>query len=331
MNQKQILEALKKPFRPEDIEWKAQSASKKSGQLKILVVPYLDARAIQDRLDEACGLYWSTQFTQIEVPTGKGPKQGFSCTLSIKVDNEWVSKADGAEVSDIETIKGGHSNAFKRAAAQWGIGRYLYDLPTYWVPVQKNGQNNVYGNFKVNGNQEQITGYFNPPTLPKTALPEGFAYSNSQQQPSQENHIEEPQRNEAPNRDSSKNQSTKQRPSKGAEKKPKEHLIELLSSFEVPAKYIANLFNRAVEKKITIDEASEEDIKSLYKALIPVKKYLDYCAEQKLSIDESFDFAQIVLKEKIDEPMNMFFKMDNMLVNEAIKLIHADKMTQQPA
>ena len=43
----------------------------------------------------------------------------------------------------MEAIKGGLSNAMRRAAVQWGIGRYLYDLPQQWVPVDD------YKQFKV--------------------------------------------------------------------------------------------------------------------------------------------------------------------------------------
>jgi hypothetical protein len=44
--------------------------------------------------------------------------------------------------SDVEEEKGAISDAFKRAAVKWGIGRYLYDMPTPWVPceVGRNGK-----------------------------------------------------------------------------------------------------------------------------------------------------------------------------------------------
>ena len=38
----------------------------------------------------------------------------------------WISKSDGADDSNIEGAKGGLSDAFKRAAVKFGIGRYLY-------------------------------------------------------------------------------------------------------------------------------------------------------------------------------------------------------------
>ena len=38
--------------------------------------------------------------------------------------NKW----DAAENTQVEAVKGGRSGAMKRAAVQWGIGRYLYNL-----------------------------------------------------------------------------------------------------------------------------------------------------------------------------------------------------------
>ena len=38
----------------------------------------------------------------------------------------WVTKTDGADDTTIEGAKGGISDALKRAAVQFGIGRYLY-------------------------------------------------------------------------------------------------------------------------------------------------------------------------------------------------------------
>ena len=52
-----------------------------------------------------------------------------------------MTKTDGAENSDIEPVKGGLSDSFKRAAVQWGIGRYLYSMGAVWVDVEQKGKN----------------------------------------------------------------------------------------------------------------------------------------------------------------------------------------------
>ena len=38
-------------------------------------------------------------------------------------------------------MKGGLSDSFKRAAVQWGIGRYLYSMGAVWVDVEQKGKN----------------------------------------------------------------------------------------------------------------------------------------------------------------------------------------------
>jgi hypothetical protein len=61
------------------------------------------------------------------------------CEIGIKCGDEWVWKADGAGDSDIEAEKGALSDAFKRAAVRWGIGRYLYKLKSPWVALKAFG------------------------------------------------------------------------------------------------------------------------------------------------------------------------------------------------
>jgi hypothetical protein len=40
----------------------------------------------------------------------------------------------------MEAEKGAISDAFKRAAVMWGIGRYLYDLDSPWVQIEPRGR-----------------------------------------------------------------------------------------------------------------------------------------------------------------------------------------------
>lgn len=110
------LEALTRPIEPHEIEWKIQSYTKDKS--KTIIVPYVTARCVMDRLDECFGvLGWGTKFEET--------KSGMLCTISV----EGVSKQDGASLTTIEPIKGGISDSLKRAAHQFGIGRGLYDYP----------------------------------------------------------------------------------------------------------------------------------------------------------------------------------------------------------
>jgi hypothetical protein len=95
-----------------------------------MALAYLDARDVQDRLDLVCGPEnWQCEYSE----TVKGR---VICRIGIRVNDEWVWKADGAGDTAVEGEKGGISDAFKRAAVPWGIGRYLYRLSAPWVPCE---------------------------------------------------------------------------------------------------------------------------------------------------------------------------------------------------
>lgn len=83
------------------------------------MLSYVDARQVQNRLDEVVGTEnWQTHFSEV--------CGNYCCTLSVKIDGEWIAKSDGAGETSIEGDKGGFSDAFKRAAVSFGIARYLY-------------------------------------------------------------------------------------------------------------------------------------------------------------------------------------------------------------
>jgi hypothetical protein len=54
-----------------------------------------------------------------------------------------VVKSNGAGDTDVEGPKGALSDAFKRAAVLWGIGRYLYSLESPWVALEARGRSYV--------------------------------------------------------------------------------------------------------------------------------------------------------------------------------------------
>lgn len=149
---------LKDCFPAADIEWRLQSCGEKNGKFWGKCLAYVTNRAIQNRLDEICGPEnWKNEYT-------KAPDGGVLCGISIKINNEWITKWDGAENTDIEGVKGGLSGSMKRAAVQWGIGRYLYNLEENWAIVSDTG--------KFSG-KTRDNKWFNwdPPALPAWALP----------------------------------------------------------------------------------------------------------------------------------------------------------------
>lgn len=162
------LSKLDDPFAPDDIEWRIQQAGKRGEAVWAKVLAYVTNRAIMKRLDEVCGKAgWRNEYR--DIPNNGGVE----CGISIKVEGEWITKWDAAENTQVEAVKGGRSGAMKRAAVQWGIGRYLYLLEEGFATVsteRKQGFN--YAKSKDAG-----VFYWMPPQLPKWALPG----SNTQQ------------------------------------------------------------------------------------------------------------------------------------------------------
>ena len=158
---------LKAPFPPSDVSWRIGQAGENNRGIWAKVLAYLTNRAIMDRLDEVVGAEnWRNEFQP-------GPQGGVICGLSLRINNEWITKWDGAENSDIEAVKGGLSDSMKRAAVQWGIGRYLYDLGESWATISENGAHYANCKIKKDGQDKWINFKWDHPKLPAWALPNG--------------------------------------------------------------------------------------------------------------------------------------------------------------
>jgi hypothetical protein len=84
-------------------------------------VAYIDSRDVQDLLDEVVGANnWQDKYYEV--------KGNLFCSIGIKCGDDWVYKTDCGSESNVEKQKGEASDAFKRAAVKWGIGRFLYSL-----------------------------------------------------------------------------------------------------------------------------------------------------------------------------------------------------------
>lgn len=129
-----IARQLREPFDPKDVDFRVQGrANEQTGRAQ--VVAYIDARAVQDRLDAVVGAgNWSFDWQPLVID--KGEVMVAKGTLTIF----GVSKADAGSASNFEQSLGAVSHCFKRAAVHWGIGRYLYNLPVAWVSVEKGGR-----------------------------------------------------------------------------------------------------------------------------------------------------------------------------------------------
>jgi len=146
-----IFDALAKPFPESSIHWRVGSTTKDKD--KGIGLAYIDARDVMQRLDDVVG----PENWQAEYPFPGCCRIGID--VSATTTPQWVWKSNGAGESDFEGEKGQYSDSFKRAAVLWGVGRYLYDLPNEWVPIQARGRSYVLS----------VT-----PKLPAWATPNGW-------------------------------------------------------------------------------------------------------------------------------------------------------------
>lgn len=149
---------LKEPFNPEEIDWRIQRAGMtKDGKPYGMILAYLTARAVMDRLDEVFTISgWSDSYSF-------GPNGEILCSIATDFGTSWATKTDGAEQTKVESVKGGLSTAFKRAAVKYGVGRYLYDLKDTWAIFHNKG---IYRVVIENKDYK-----WDPPPLPAWALP----------------------------------------------------------------------------------------------------------------------------------------------------------------
>lgn len=162
---------LSEPFEAHDIEWRVQQSGMKGEKPWARVLAYVENRAIMQRLDDVCGAEnWRNEYKP-------APDGGILCGISIRVNDSqnwrqnWVTKWDGAENTDVEAVKGGLSNSMKRAAVQWGIGRYLYNLDAAFADFT-DGRGEHYIQIKDSQTKKTLyTGYWDSPALPNWALP----------------------------------------------------------------------------------------------------------------------------------------------------------------
>jgi hypothetical protein len=100
---------------------------------------YIDARDVMARLDAVVG----PENWQCRYPLSDSGL--LICEVGIRgiwfdetiPPDEWIWKANGAGDTQVEAEKGKASDAMKRAAVLWGIGRYLYALPFSWIDLER--------------------------------------------------------------------------------------------------------------------------------------------------------------------------------------------------
>ena len=163
---------LQEPFPIEFIEWRAQSCGNTANGPWVMVLAYIQARAIQERLDDVFG--WDGWTEEYRVSN-----TDIICRLGVKTDDGWIYKENGASNTDIEAFKGGISGPFKRVAASgYGIGRYLYKLEEAFAECQLIKQTGTEWH-KATTRDKKHTIYWKEPRLPAWALPKSAPNSGT--------------------------------------------------------------------------------------------------------------------------------------------------------
>lgn len=146
--QQEIFKLLAAPFAVGEVKFKPAVVS--GG--RALALAYIDARCVQDRLDEVLGPgNWQDDYQILEGGS-------VVCRLRLRIDGEWITKTDVGSMSeqpdDGDKMKAAFSDSLKRAAVKFGIGRYLYRFPQQWCEYDQKSKK-----------------FINPPGLPDFARP----------------------------------------------------------------------------------------------------------------------------------------------------------------
>jgi hypothetical protein len=131
---------LEVPFDPAVIEWRVTNTAqnKKRGQ----VIPYADQRAYTDRLNQLfTPAGWTRRYTVHTSPNFERSKDRKSVakvfvTCEVTIHRIGTHSATGEEWSDSDHAgTSAEAQAFKRACACFGLGRYLYYFSGIWVDL----------------------------------------------------------------------------------------------------------------------------------------------------------------------------------------------------
>ena len=135
-----IWEELRAPFPKDSLKWRVGATSR--DKTRCMALAYMDARMVMRRLDDVVGeANWSTN-----VFMASDGRCVCKLTIVFRADGIEVERSDASGFTQNggrkgfgygDMVKGATSEAFKRAAAQFGIGRYLYDLEAKWVPYDE--------------------------------------------------------------------------------------------------------------------------------------------------------------------------------------------------
>jgi hypothetical protein len=193
---KEILDRLAAPFDLRMVKWRVTATNKE--KTKGLVAPYADPRSYQLRLNEVLSAAgWSCEYQTQTISGVTLNRDGRNVTTgkimvvaTLEIYGIGRKSSMGEKWADDDNaVTAAEAQAFKRAASQFGLGKYFYDLKesgvNLWVPIDER---------KV---PKQV------PNLPAWAVPAGTRQQGAplqqertqQQQPQQQrqNNVPRPQ------------------------------------------------------------------------------------------------------------------------------------------
>jgi hypothetical protein len=174
-----IRELLSEPFDPGEIKWRVTATStqqtKHGPQKRGQLVAYADQRAYTDRLNEVFGEWGWTRDYGVQVAQNferrsPGDKKETAVAAKVVVVSKVTIHGLGSHTGvgeewadDENAATRAEAQAFKRACACFGLGRYLYDLDKTWIDL------------------DQYNRPVHTPSLPDWAVP-GYAQREAQRQ-----------------------------------------------------------------------------------------------------------------------------------------------------
>jgi hypothetical protein len=135
----ETLRELRRPFTPSAVRWKLQSVHR--DQRGGIVVAYLDARLVIERLNTVVGLDWRDEYDEFIGAT--------RCRLTVKTCDDPYRTVTREDVGIGNDPKSRISDALKRAGVKFGIGVSIYALAQ--VNMRCGGARNQLGLRKAGG------------------------------------------------------------------------------------------------------------------------------------------------------------------------------------
>lgn len=115
---------LRAPFPPRLVELKPGAMTK--DRTRALGMPYVDMRAYQRRLDQVVGSWgWEVEYVASD--------RALICRLTVLGVTKSALGDYPIDRTDENPATSAEAQAFKRACAAFGLGRYLYALPQVWA------------------------------------------------------------------------------------------------------------------------------------------------------------------------------------------------------